>query len=148
MALITLMSVRFAVRSLHGKTICMGVASNDALTHVRPKKFRNSSFFTIAWRTNLIVNDAKITLSTSQSSRIQVRPCLYMYMCINFSLAPSALAIYALKISLKRREKRQIFIYACGAPKKWSTFWTLVVLPPPSGKISASMRARAACKKI
>ena len=28
--------------------VSMGVASNDALTHVRPKNFRNSSFFTIA----------------------------------------------------------------------------------------------------
>ena len=63
---------------------------------------------------------------------------------LKFSLAPSALAIDALYLSLKRRKKRKNFRkmvdFWYGAPKTCRFFNVLVVLPP-SGKISAGAHA-------
>ena len=66
---------------------------------------------------------------------------------LKFSLAPSALALYILYFSLKRREKTQKFSFApsarrkmvdylYGAPKTCRLSKVSVTLPP-SGKISA-----------
>ena len=55
---------------------------------------------------------------------------------LKFSLAPSALALFTLKLRLKRRKIAKIFVRAFGAPKNRSFLSVLAVLPP-SGKIPA-----------